>query len=142
MPLLAQIRMEHGAKRGGKSGRNACSLQNRCNKILQMEVNKYIALLISILRVYHSGWILLEDYVHDAKRKFLVKFGKGSKHEMVDIVLKKSGLPKYGALCSFVRTTMQSHQLRLMEKAEMLLREQENLCLVWKCALHAQALEK
>jgi len=80
-------------QRGGNAGRNACSLQNRFNKVLQMEVNKYIGMLMSVLREYHSGWVL-DDYVNDAKRKFLVKFGKGFKHEMVYNVLKKS-LPKY-----------------------------------------------
>jgi hypothetical protein len=69
-------------QRGGNAGRNACSLQNQFNKVLQMEVNKYIGLLMSVLREYHSGWVL-DDYVNDAKRKFLVKFGKGFKHEMV-----------------------------------------------------------
>ncbi|KAI2500548.1 No apical meristem-associated C-terminal domain [Fragilaria crotonensis] len=81
-------------QRGGNAGRNACSLQNQFNKVLQMEVNKYIGLLMSVLCEYHSGWVL-DDYVNDAKRKFLVKFGKGFKHEMVYNVLKKSGLPKY-----------------------------------------------
>jgi hypothetical protein len=81
-------------QRGGNAGRNACSLQNRFNKVLQMEVNKYIGLLMSVLREYHSGWVL-DNYVNDAKRKFLVKFGKGFKHEMAYNVLKKSGLPKY-----------------------------------------------
>ncbi|KAI2513515.1 No apical meristem-associated C-terminal domain [Fragilaria crotonensis] len=80
-------------QRGGNAGRNACSLQNRFNKVLQMEVNKYIGMLMSVLREYHSGWVL-DDYVNGAKRKFLVKFCKGFKHDLVYIVLKKS-LPKY-----------------------------------------------
>jgi hypothetical protein len=80
-------------QRGGNAGRNECSLQNRFNKVLQMEVNKYIGMLMSVLREYHSGWVL-EDYVNDAKRKFLVKFGKRFKLKMVYNVLKKSGLPK------------------------------------------------
>ena len=37
-------------QRGGNAGRNACSLQNRFNKVLQMEVNKYIGMLMSVLR--------------------------------------------------------------------------------------------
>ena len=59
-----------------------------------MVVNKYIGMLMSVLREYHSAWVL-DDYVNDAKRNFLVKFGKHFKNEMVYNVLKKSGLPKY-----------------------------------------------
>ncbi|KAI2490250.1 No apical meristem-associated C-terminal domain [Fragilaria crotonensis] len=89
-----KIRVSFLLQRGGYAGRNACSLQNPFNKVLPMEVNKYIGLLMSVLHEYHSGWVL-DDYVNDAKRKFLVKFGKGFKHEMVYNVLKKSGLHKY-----------------------------------------------
>ncbi len=49
---------------------------------------------MSVLHEYHSGWVL-EDYVNDAKRKFLVKSCKGFKYKMVYNILKKSGLPKY-----------------------------------------------
>ena len=80
-------------QRGGNAGRNACSLQNRFNKVLQTEVNKYIGIMMSTLREYHSGWVL-DDYVMDAKRRFLLKFTKPFKHEMVYNILKKS-LPKY-----------------------------------------------
>ena len=78
---------------GGAHGRNACSLQNRYNKVLQAEVNKYLGIFMSTLREYHSGWVLA-DYVNDAKRKFLVKTGKPFRHELVYDVLKKS-LPKF-----------------------------------------------
>jgi hypothetical protein len=54
-----------------------------------MEVNKYIGMLTSSLREYHSGWAL-EDYVHDAKRKFIAKFDKPFKHETVYNTLKRS----------------------------------------------------
>jgi hypothetical protein len=47
-----------------------------------MEMNKSIGMLMSVLREYHSGWVL-EDYVNDSKRKFLVKFGKGFKYKIV-----------------------------------------------------------
>lgn len=75
----------------------------------------------------HSGWVL-DDYVNDAKRKFM-KFGKGFKHEMVYIVLKKS-FPKYefnmSAIDSWVRralfsVTMTMRFHLLTEKVEMLL---------------------
>ena len=33
-----------------------------------MEVNKYIGLLMSVLREYHSGWVL-EDYVNECKEE-------------------------------------------------------------------------
>jgi hypothetical protein len=58
-----------------------------------MEVNKYIGMLTSSLREHHSGWAL-EDYVHDAKRKFIAKFDKPFKHETVYDTLKRS-LPKF-----------------------------------------------
>jgi hypothetical protein len=76
--------------RGDNRGRTTGSLQNRFNKTLQMEVNKYIGMLTSSLREYHSGWAL-EDYVHDAKRKFIAKFDKPPfKHETVYNTLKRS----------------------------------------------------
>jgi hypothetical protein len=54
---------------GGNAGHTACSLQNRFNKTLQMEVNKYIGMmLMGSLNEYHSG-LVLEDYINDAKCK-------------------------------------------------------------------------
>ncbi|KAI2491232.1 hypothetical protein MHU86_23338 [Fragilaria crotonensis] len=61
--------------------------QNRYNKTIQMEVNKFIGMLTNTLREDHSGWAL-EDYTHDAKRRFLAKFQKPFKHEMCYGVLK------------------------------------------------------
>ena len=48
-----------------------------------MEMNKSIGMLMSVLREYHSGWVLEDYYVNDSKRKFLVKFGKGFKYKIV-----------------------------------------------------------
>jgi hypothetical protein len=57
-------------QRGGNAGHNVCTLQNQFNKVLQMEVNKYIGImLMSVFCEYHSGWVF-DDYVNDAKRKF------------------------------------------------------------------------
>jgi hypothetical protein len=80
-------------QRGGTNGRTTGSLQNRFNKTLQMIVNKYIGMLTSSLCEHHIGWAL-EDYVHDAKRKFIAKFDKPFKHETVYNTLKRS-LPKF-----------------------------------------------
>ena len=65
---------------------------NRFNKVLQAEVNKYVAFLTDVLREYHSGWALT-DYTAEANRMFLIKHGKAFKHEAVYNILKK--LPKY-----------------------------------------------
>ena len=47
---------ENFVQLGGNAGGNACSLlQNQFNKVLQMEVNKYIGMLMSILHEYHSS---------------------------------------------------------------------------------------
>jgi hypothetical protein len=85
-------------KRGGGAHRTTNSLQNRFNKVLQAEVNKYIGFLQSALREYHSGWVM-EDYVCEAKKKYQIKFGKIFKHEAVHLILKKS-LPKYEIVIS------------------------------------------
>lgn len=79
--------------RGGGAQRTTVSLQNRFNKVLQAEVNKYIGLLQSALREYHSGWVM-DDYVCDAKKRYQLKFGKVFRHESVHLILKKY-LPKY-----------------------------------------------
>jgi hypothetical protein len=62
-------------------------LQNRFNKVLQAEVNKYFRFLQSTLHEYHSGW-LTDDYICDAKKRKIFK------HESVHRIQKKS-LPKY-----------------------------------------------
>ena len=80
-------------RRGGHPGRTAASLMNRFNKVLQAEVNKYVAFLTDVLREYHSGWALT-DYTAEANRMFLIKHGKAFKHEVVYNILKKI-LPKY-----------------------------------------------
>ena len=74
-------------QRGGNAGRNACSLQNRFNKVLQCEVQKYIGYLQGALCEYHSGWIM-EDYVHEAKNQYRLCQGKVFTHEMVYSVKK------------------------------------------------------
>jgi hypothetical protein len=79
--------------RGGGAHRTTVSLQNRFNKVLQAEVNKYIGILQSALREYHSGWVM-EDYICDAKKRYQLKFGKVFKHDSVHLILKKY-LPKY-----------------------------------------------
>ena len=84
---------ENFMRRGGAPERTIISLQNRFNKVLQCEVQKYIGYLQGALREYHSGWIM-EDYVHEAKRQFQNRQGKHFKHEMVYSVLKR-GLPKF-----------------------------------------------
>ncbi|KAI2496398.1 No apical meristem-associated C-terminal domain [Fragilaria crotonensis] len=55
-------------EKGGSAGRTAVSLQNRFNRYLQTDVNKYIGMLTSTFREYHSGWSL-QDYYNDAKRR-------------------------------------------------------------------------
>lgn len=85
-------------KRGGGMHRTTVSLQNRFNKVLQAEVNKYIGFLQSSLREYHSGWVM-DDYICDAKKRYQLKFGKIFKHESVHRILKKS-LPKYEIVIS------------------------------------------
>ena len=79
--------------RGGGAQRTTVSLQNRFNKVLQAEVNKYIGILQSALREYHSGWVM-DDYICDAKKRYQLKFGKVFKHDSVHLILKKY-LPKY-----------------------------------------------
>lgn len=79
-------------RRGASAGRTAISLQNRFNKTIQAEVNKYIGILQGSMREYHSGWAM-DDYACDAKKKFQLKFGKQFKHDAVFAILKKS-LPK------------------------------------------------
>jgi hypothetical protein len=72
---------------GGSAGRTSGSLQNRFNKTIQLEVNKFIGMLANTLREHHSGWAL-EDYTHNAKRRFIAKFQKPFKHETCYGVLK------------------------------------------------------
>ena len=54
-------------QRGGVSTRSGVSLQNRFNKLLQADVNKFIGYLHSALHEPHSGWVM-EDYVSNAKK--------------------------------------------------------------------------
>ena len=54
-------------RRGGTPERTIISLQNRYNKVLQCNVQKYVGYLQGALREYHSGWIM-EDYAHEAKK--------------------------------------------------------------------------
>jgi hypothetical protein len=51
---------------------------------------KYIGFLQSALGEYHSGWVM-EDYdVCEAKKNYQMKFGKIFEHEAVHLILKKS----------------------------------------------------
>ena len=84
---------EHFVRGGGTVSRSISSLKNRFNKVLQMEVNKYIGNLHAALREYHSGWQML-DYTAKAKADFQVKQGKLFKHEIVFGILRRN-LPKY-----------------------------------------------
>ena len=84
---------ESFVKRGGSSSRSLLSLKNRFNKVLQAEVNKYIGILHTVLREFHSGWVMI-DYVTKAKDVFQLKTGKFFKHDMVYDLLKRA-LPKY-----------------------------------------------
>jgi hypothetical protein len=80
-------------KREGSPTRSLLSLKNRFNKVLQVEINKYIGIFHSVLREFHSGWVMI-DYVTKAKDVFHLKTGKLFKHDMVYDLLKR-GLPKY-----------------------------------------------
>ena len=83
---------ENFIRRGGSPERTIISLQNRFNKVLQCEVQKYIGYLQGALHEFHSGWII-DDYVQEAKKQFQVRQGKIFKHEMVYNILKR--LPKF-----------------------------------------------
>ena len=75
---------------GGTTERTGTSLQNRFNKVLQAEINKYIAIQHRVLREYKSGWHMA-DYDTESKRKFMVLFGKTFKHEgQVLAILKET----------------------------------------------------
>ena len=65
---------ENFVRRGGDE-RTQPSLKNRFNRVLQLEVNKYIGYLQGCLREYHSGWVMT-DYVNKAKTDFHCKEGK------------------------------------------------------------------
>ena len=81
--------------RGGTALRTGTSLQNRFNKVLQAEINKYIAIQHRVLREYKSGWPMA-DYDTKSKRKFMIQFGKTFKHEGVLTILKEKLPAKYG----------------------------------------------
>ena len=49
-------------KREGSPTRSLLSLKNRFNKVLQSEIKQYIGILHSVLREFHSGWVMT-DYV-------------------------------------------------------------------------------
>jgi hypothetical protein len=83
---------ESFVKSGGGDDRTANSLQNRFNKVLQLEVQKFIGFFHGALREYHSGWVM-DDYVKEAKRLFQARLKNVFKHELVYDVLKR--LPKY-----------------------------------------------
>jgi hypothetical protein len=84
---------ENFIRRGGGPERTTNSLQNRFNKVLQCEVQKFIGFLQGALREYHSGW-QMADYVLEAKKQFMFKMAKTFKHDDVYNILKCS-LAKY-----------------------------------------------
>jgi hypothetical protein len=86
--------------RGGGPERTSNSLQNRFNKVLQFEVQKYIGFLQGALREFHSGW-QMDDYVLAAKKQFQSKMLKVFKHEVVYNILKRK-LPKFELVISSV----------------------------------------
>lgn len=65
---------ENFVRRGGGALRSQTSLKNRFNRVIQLEVNKYIGYLQASLREYHSGWVMT-DYVNKAKTDFHCKEG-------------------------------------------------------------------
>jgi hypothetical protein len=79
-------------RRGGVNTRSGASLQNRFNKVLQADVNKFIGYFHASLREHHSGWSMA-DYVADASKRFLLKSGKTFKHSLVYDILKR--FPKF-----------------------------------------------
>ena len=79
---------QHFLKKGGGVERNANSLKNRFNKVLQFEVQKFLGFLHGALREFHSGWNM-DDYVTEAKKLFLTRMKKAFKHELVYNILKK-----------------------------------------------------
>jgi hypothetical protein len=72
--------------------RNANSLQNRFNNVLQKLVNKFVGCLTKAFNTYHSGWSL-EDYTMDAKKLFSLEQKKPFPHEEAYLILKT--LPKF-----------------------------------------------
>ncbi len=83
---------ENFMRRGGSPERTIISLQNRFNKVLQCEVQKYVGYLQGALHEFHSGWTM-EDYNQEAKKQFQHRQGKIFKHELVYSILKR--LPKF-----------------------------------------------
>ena len=108
-------------EKGGSAGRTAVSLQNRFNRYLQTDVNKYIGMLTSTFREYHSGWSL-QDYYNDAKRRYVCKYLKPFKFEDVWTVLKEnlvkfppmSWILGFSVPCSFAMTTTTTTMLVLV----------------------------
>ena len=84
--------LDHFIKIGGGVERTSNSLQNRFNKVLQLEVQKYIGFFQGVLREYHSEWAM-DDYAKEAKRHFLTRMKKPFKHDLVFDALKR--MPKY-----------------------------------------------
>jgi hypothetical protein len=91
---------ENFIRRGGGPERTTNSLQNRFNKALKCEVQKFIGFLQGALCKYHSGW-QMADYVLEAKKQFMFKMTKTFKHEDVYNILKCS-LPKYELVFSSI----------------------------------------
>jgi hypothetical protein len=83
--------------RGGNPNRSVVSLQNRFNKVIQKDVNKYIGNLQQALRQYRSGWIM-DDYTAEAKKQYHLKHGTVFKHEQAYSILRR--LPKFEIVVS------------------------------------------
>jgi hypothetical protein len=80
-------------KKGGGVESTPNSLQNRFNKVLSYETQKFVGFLQASLREYRSGWNL-HDYVTEAKKQFQSRMKKMFKHELVYDILKKD-MPKF-----------------------------------------------
>lgn len=80
-------------KKGGGVERTPNSLQNRFNKVLSYETQKFVGFLQASLREYRSGWNM-RDYVAEAKKQFQSRMKKMFKHELVYDILKKD-MPKF-----------------------------------------------
>jgi hypothetical protein len=82
-----KIRVEF-VRRGGVNTQSGAFLQNRFNKVLQADINKFIGFFHASLREHHSGWSMA-DYVDDASKSFLLKSGKTLKHSLVNDIFPK-----------------------------------------------------
>jgi hypothetical protein len=67
---------ENFMRRGGAPERTIISLQNRFNKVLQCEVQKYIGYLQGALYEYHSGFIINLVFFMFTRQRTSIGFAK------------------------------------------------------------------